>query len=196
MVERGTHPIVSSGEAVVGGLFRRRRPSRASDMLPPVLIAATAFWVVLGAAVFFVALRGGPAGVRATLHTEGRVGARVRLYLIVGVFVLGLLVPLGVSVSNADHKARTGPAGITLTAGETAGRTLFSSKCSTCHTLRAAHAVGRVGPNLDVLRPPAGLVVDAITNGRARGMGQMPAMLFQGADAKNVADFVAAVAGR
>ncbi len=165
-------------------------------MLPRVLIAVTAFWVALGAVVFLVALRGGPAGVRATLHTEGRIGARVRLVTIVAVFAAGLVVPLLVSVSNGEHKARTGPAGLTLNAGETAGRTLFASRCATCHALHAARAVGRVGPNLDVLRPPAALVLDAITNGRARGMGQMPALLFQGADAKNVANFVAAVAGR
>lgn len=165
-------------------------------MLPRVLIAATAFWVVLGAAVMLMAFRGGPAGVRATLHTEGRVGARVRWAIIVAVFLAGLAVPLAVSVSNGAHKARTGPAGLTLTASETAGRTLFATRCATCHTLHAAHAVGRVGPNLDVLRPPAALVLDAIANGRARGMGQMPALLYEGAEAKDVANFVAAVAGR
>jgi cytochrome c553 len=165
-------------------------------MLPRVIYAAAAFWVGLGLTVFLVALRGGPAGVRATLHTEGQLGRRVRLGVIVSVFAVGLLVPLLVSVSNGAHKARTGPSGLTLTAGETAGRTLFAARCATCHTLSAARAVGRVGPNLDILRPPAALVLDAITNGRARGMGQMPALLFQGDDAKNVADFVAAVAGR
>ncbi|MGI8802644.1 MAG: c-type cytochrome [Solirubrobacteraceae bacterium] len=161
-----------------------------------MIIAATAFWVVLGLAVFFVALRGGPAGVRATLHTEGRIGRRVRASAVVAVFAAGLGVPLLVSVSNGEHKARTGPSGVTLNAGETAGRELFASRCATCHTLRAARAVGRVGPNLDILRPPAALVTDAIAHGRARGRGQMPALLFQGNDAKNVADFVGAVAGR
>jgi hypothetical protein len=165
-------------------------------MLPRVIYAATAFWLLLGATVFIIALRGGPAGVRQTLHTEGRIGRRMRFGVIVGVFAVGLLVPVLVSVSNGEHKAQTGPSGLTLTAGETSGRTLFASRCATCHTLHAAHAVGRVGPNLDVLRPPASLVIDAITNGRARGMGQMPALLYQGTDAKNVADFVAAVAGR
>ncbi len=165
-------------------------------MLPRVIYAAAAFWIGLGLIVFLVALRGGPGGVRATLHTEGRVGGRVRIGVIATVFAIGLLVPLLVSVSNGAHKARTGPSGLTLTAGETAGRTLFATRCATCHTLSAARAVGRVGPNLDILRPPAALVLDAITNGRARGMGQMPALLYQGNDAKNVADFVAAVAGR
>ncbi len=165
-------------------------------MLPPVLIAATAFWVVLGAAVMLIAFRGGLAGVRPTLPTEGQVGRRIRAVAIVAVFAAGLVVPVLVGVSNGQHKAKTGPAGLTLSAGQAAGRTLFATRCATCHALHAAHAVGRVGPNLDVLRPPKALVLDAITNGRARGMGQMPALLYQGGDAKNVASFVAAVAGR
>lgn len=165
-------------------------------MLPPVLIAVTLFWVVLGVAVFVVALRGGISGVAdMLLHTDSRIGARLRIGAVVAVFIAGLGLPVLISVSNGEHKARTGPGGITLTAGETAGRTLFASKCSTCHTLRDSRAVGRVGPNLDALRPPASLVLDAMTNGRARGMGQMPALLFQGPDAKNVAAYVAAVAG-
>ena len=41
--------------------------------------------------------------------------------------------------------------------GAAEGRVLFAEKCSTCHTLTASNAVGRVGPNLDVLRPPAEL---------------------------------------
>ena len=53
-----------------------------------------------------------------------------------------------------------------------------------------------VGPSLDELRPPKNLVYDAIVKGRARGQGQMPAQLFEGREARQVADFVAAVAGR
>jgi len=40
-----------------------------------------------------------------------------------------------------------------------------------------------------------GLVLDAIEKGRARGLGQMPALLYQGKEAEEVADFVATVAG-
>jgi mono/diheme cytochrome c family protein len=53
-----------------------------------------------------------------------------------------------------------------------------------------------VGPNLDVLRPPPALTVNAIQQGRARGQGQMPAGLLAGEDAENVANYIAAVAGR
>jgi hypothetical protein len=38
-------------------------------------------------------------------------------------------------------------------------------------------------------------VLGAITEGRARGLGQMPALLYQGKEAEDVASFVAAVAG-
>ena len=72
---------------------------------------------------------------------------------------------------------------------------MFAEKCSTCHTLAASNAVGRVGPNLDNLRPPKGLVLDAIKNGRARGQGQMPAGLIDGSDAQDVAAYIAATAG-
>ena len=62
--------------------------------------------------------------------------------------------------------------------------------------LAATSAVAQVGPNLDGLRPPKGLVLDAIEKGRARGQGQMPAKLLTGEDAEHVADFIERVAGR
>jgi mono/diheme cytochrome c family protein len=53
-----------------------------------------------------------------------------------------------------------------------------------------------VGPDLDTLRPPSALILDAIANGRARGMGQMPEQLVTGPDARDVANYIATVAGR
>lgn len=161
-----------------------------------MIYAALIFWLVLGLLVIFTAMRGGPAGARATLHTEGRIGRRVRTAAIALVFMFGIGVPIAVAVSNSAHKASAGPQGTKLTADETRGRALFAQKCATCHALDAARAVGRVGPNLDILRPPEALVLNAIANGRARGRGQMPALLYTGSDATNVAKFVAAVAGR
>ena len=38
-------------------------------------------------------------------------------------------------------------------------------------------------------------ILSAILEGRARGNGQMPALLFQGKEAEDVANYVAAVAG-
>ena len=57
---------------------------------------------------------------------------------------------------------------------------------------KASNAVGKVGPNLDALRPPKVLVIDAIKKGRAQGRGQMPAGLVDGQDAQDVAAYVAA----
>ncbi|MBA3808307.1 MAG: c-type cytochrome [Solirubrobacterales bacterium] len=104
---------------------------------------------------------------------------------------------------NGDHKASVASGGIRLTADEQKGRELFARACAVCHTLNATKSVGRVGPDLDVrvgvdIATPAGrkaLVLGAITEGRARGLGQMPALLYQGKEAEEVASFVAAVAG-
>ena len=96
---------------------------------------------------------------------------------------------------EAGAPRQQAPGGVDLTAAEVKGRSVFALKCSTCHTLSASNAVGRVGPNLDNLRPPKGLVLDAIKNGRARGQGQMPAGLVDGEDAQNVAAYIAATAG-
>ena len=61
-----------------------------------------------------------------------------------------------------------------LTKAEKHGRELFAQRCANCHTLQAASAVAQVGPNLDDLRPPKNLVLDAIDKGRARGNGAWP----------------------
>jgi mono/diheme cytochrome c family protein len=115
--------------------------------------------------------------------------------ILVGVMVLalGVLVPALVIAAGRDSKKA--PGGVSLTAADERGREIFAQRCATCHTLAAANAVGKVGPNLDQLRPPKALVLDAIKKGRARGQGQMPAGLVDGQDAQDVAGFVAKVAG-
>lgn len=161
------------------------------------------FWVVLGLAVFFIAMRGGPRGARESLHTESRAGQRGLTALVVVVFAFGLVVPALVLAHNGADRASSAVGGVHLTAEEQHGRVLFADSCAVCHTLRAANAVGRVGPNLDIrlgtqIPTEAGrkaLVLNAIAEGRARGLGQMPAGLYQGKDAEAIAEFVAAVAG-
>ncbi len=104
---------------------------------------------------------------------------------------------------NAEHKASAAIGGVQLNAEEVKGRELFSHTCTVCHTLAAVKSVGRIGPDLDVrvgedISTPAGrkaLVENAIAEGRARGLGNMPAELYQGKEAEEVAAFVAAVAG-
>ena len=76
-----------------------------------------------------------------------------------------------------------------------------------CHTLAAANSVGKVGPNLDTLKPPYGLVLNTINNGclqdpgsngseQCLGQGTMPAQIVEGKEAQDVSSFVAKVAGR
>jgi mono/diheme cytochrome c family protein len=72
------------------------------------------------------------------------------------------------------------------------GGQLFADRCGSCHTLAAAGTDGKVGPNLDTLRPSVATVLTAIEN----GPGVMPAGLVQGDDARAVARTVAEQAGR
>ena len=85
------------------------------------------------------------------------------------------------------------------------GKQLFVAKCGSCHTLSHASTTGVVGPNLD----------DAFRQDRADGVkstsiqglvdywirypgteGVMPAMLYKGQDAQDVAAYVGVVAAR
>jgi mono/diheme cytochrome c family protein len=168
-----------------------------------MLIVVVLLWALLGVGVFFVAMRGGPRGARKSLHTESQAGQRLVTIGVVVVFAFGLAVPALVLAFNGAHKASVTVGGIKLTHGQQKGRELFAKSCAVCHTLAATRSVGRTGPNLDVrvgvdIATAAGrkaLVLGAITEGRARGLGQMPALLYQGKEAEEVASFVAAVAG-
>ena len=157
-------------------------------------IAFVSFFVALGLGVVLVAMRGGPRGVRDTLERGRRKPMRASEFGIVAAIALfGLVVPAIVITSD---QAAAGPGGTKLSANLEEGRELFADRCSTCHTLQDAGAVGRVGPDLDILAPTEGLTINAIKEGRARGMGQMPAQLYDGEDAKHVAEYIAEVAGR
>lgn len=168
-----------------------------------MVILFVLFWVVLAAIVFFSAIRGGPRGARASLHTESVASRRFVTLAVVVLFGFGLSVPALVLAFNKDDKASVGVGGVHLNAQEQKGRELFAHSCAVCHTLSAVRSVARTGPNLDVrvgedIATASGrkaLVLSAIAEGRARGLGQMPALLYQGKEAEQVADFVAAVAG-
>ena len=172
-----------------------------------MVIAIVLFWTLLGLAVFFLAMRRGmrgahpPHGAPSRSPTRGGQGALTAG--IVLLFAVGLVVPALVLAFNGENKAAVAVGGLHLTASEQRGRDLFARSCAVCHTLAAVKAVGQIGPNLDVrvgsqISTAAGrkaLVLSAISEGRARGLGQMPAQLYQGREAEEVAEFVAAVAG-
>jgi mono/diheme cytochrome c family protein len=163
------------------------------------VIATAAFvlgFLVIGLAVVFVALGGGPRGARQNLHPRSRGGNSAVFGISLAVIVaFGVGIPIAVIAANSDNQSKQAPGGVKLTASQQSGRKVFATNCSTCHTLKAANAVGKVGPSLDQIRPPAALTLNAVKLGRARGQGQMPAGLVDGQDAKNVASFVAATAG-
>lgn len=177
------------------------------------MVAATAFllgFIVIGLTVLFFAFGGGARGAREQLHSQSR-GASRAIVIIVGLVavVIGIGVPALVMSANNNSEAKEAPGGVNLTDAQQRGRILFAKNCNTCHTLKAAHGAGKVGPNLDVLiagingssphdtvKNRVTFIEDAIKNGRARGSGQMPAELLDGQDAQDVANFVATVAGR
>ncbi len=174
-------------------------------MLAVYLFAA--FWVVLALGLFFIGARGGLGGARASLQTQTRGGRKALTLIFVFVYaVFGVVIPALILTGNhANANAQVG--GIRLTSAEKQGRTLFGQHCGVCHTLAASNSVGKVGPNLDTLRPPASLVANTIANGCLQnpppnsnetclGYGTMPANLLAGPQAQDVAQFVARVAGQ
>ena len=77
--------------------------------------------------------------------------------------------------------------------GSPGAQVFADAGCGDCHTMRAANATGKVGPNLDELRPNEERVVTQVTNG---GNG-MPAFKNEltAAEIQEVAGFVATAAG-
>jgi cytochrome c551 len=169
--------------------------------------AFVAFWVVLALGLFFVAARGGPSGARAALQRRTRGANRLALFsFAVVTIVFGIALPLALLVGNhSNASAQVG--GLKLNAAQRSGRQLFGTHCAVCHTLAAANAIGKVGPNLDTLKPQASLVLHTINNGclpnapsgsamQCLGQGVMPADVVEGVDARDVSSFVAKVAGQ
>jgi cbb3-type cytochrome c oxidase subunit III len=74
------------------------------------------------------------------------------------------------------------------------GKTIFSTNCASCHTLKDAGATGNVGPNLDQLKPSEATVKHQVINGG----GGMPAFKGQLTDQQinAVAKYVSSVAGK
>jgi mono/diheme cytochrome c family protein len=154
-------------------------------------------FVGLALGVLFVAMSGGTSGARARLASQSRGTRRLALVnFVVALLLLGFAIPAAVIATVTDRNDIPSANVSNLTKAEEHGRELFGERCRNCHTLKAANAVAQVGPNLDNLRPPKKLVLDAIHNGRARGNGQMAADLVEGQDADDVAAFVAKAVGQ
>jgi mono/diheme cytochrome c family protein len=88
-----------------------------------------------------------------------------------------------------------GSSGSATGGGSAAGAAVFASAgCASCHTLKAAHSAGSIGPTLDQVRPSASSVSAIVRSGG----GTMPS--FAGkltpTQIAAVAQYVSSVAGR
>lgn len=163
-----------------------------------MVIAFFILCAVVAVAVYIAATGGSR---RETLPGESKLTNRAILLVVVLTFAFALVVPLLVLLKNGESQASTA-VGVHLTKRQVKGRELFSESCAVCHTLRAVNAVGHIGPNLDVKVPEFGsfasrkaIVQSTIASGQAFGLGNMPAKLYEGPQAEEIAEFVAAVAG-
>ncbi|MBV8431292.1 MAG: cytochrome c [Solirubrobacterales bacterium] len=167
-----------------------------------------ALWVLLGISVFFIAVRGGLGGARATFQQQSYGARRAAGIIFTIIYVaFGVAIPLVLLIGNrVNASAQVG--GYRLTPAMKTGRQLFGQHCGVCHTLAGANSIGKVGPNLDVIKPSQSLVAHTIQYGCLQspppgnpnvsclGYGTMPSEVLQGQQAADVAKFVAQVAGR
>src|SRR4051794_40581834 len=155
-------------------------------------------WILIGIGVIFVSFSGGPGAAREAYLTGGR---RSFGTLIVLTYIgIGIAIPAVVMAARGEREGNS----TTLSQNKLRdsdpdireGKQLFSESCAACHNLDAANARGVTGPDLDKIGTVTpGRVENAIKIG-GTGQLRMPARLLQGQNAKNVAAFVAAVAGK
>ena len=160
------------------------------------LILFVVAFVGLGIATLLFAMSGGRGGVSSTLQSQSRGSRRFATFVFfASLLVLGVVIPGAViaAVVNKDDIPHAQVSG--LTAQEKHGQELFGRRCGLCHTLEASNSVALVGPNLDQLAPNEKFVLDAIQKGRSNGNGQMPANIYTGEDAADVAKYVAKSVG-
>lgn len=153
--------------------------------LVAVALLATGAWAAL-------AYGGGPGslaepGVRGT--TSWVAGA-------VALLAMAGMVATIVVDDGGEQEAGSANTVVELTAREQRGGAVFRRTCATCHTLAAAGSSGEVGPNLDLVQPSAGRVLQTIEHGSVGYSATMPARLLDGPDAGAVAAYVAKVARR
>jgi mono/diheme cytochrome c family protein len=173
----------------------------------PVIIIAVVF-TGLAVAVFYAAPRGKLTPMANAMMSQKKgVSTAINLTIAVVIVGFGIVIPAVFLVANHDDSG-AGTNGVKLTAAETNGRTLYGQHCAVCHTLAAASAVGKTGPNLDQLKPSVAGIEYAVANGclqdpgptqqneNCLGYGAMPADIIQGHDAVDVAEFVHAVEGK
>jgi mono/diheme cytochrome c family protein len=151
-------------------------------------------FVLLGIAVLFIAFSGSPGAAREAYLTRGNRTFRIvipLLYLALGVAVPALIIAARDEAEGGTDELKTEE----LSGAAAEGKQLFRNACASCHNLDAVNARGVTGPDLDEIgEVTPQRVLGAIKNG-GTGQGRMPQNLYEGEDARKVADYVAAVAG-
>jgi mono/diheme cytochrome c family protein len=128
-------------------------------------------------------------------------GKGLKAYILVafGFFVAMMLTVILVAKEPKESSAApppppptsTGPSPAALAAGK---KVFTTAGCSGCHTLMDAVATGKVGPNLDQLKPTQARVVKQVTNG-GKIMPSFKSTL-SAAQIQAVATYVSSVAGK
>jgi mono/diheme cytochrome c family protein len=159
------------------------------------VVAFVVAFIALGLAVGFVAFFGGPSGARQAYLTRGSRAFKIAVPIIY--IALGIAVPAVVLADGGASVGSGGSLGKEDPSPQVShGKTLFRSTCWSCHTLKAAGAMGVTGPDLDNIgQVTQQRVLNAIKIG-GTGDGRMPPGLLQGKDAQAVALYVSSVAGR
>jgi len=121
----------------------------------------------------------------------------------VALIVLGLVATLGLAACGDTVGYSNG------TGDKIRGKELFTKGCGSCHTLADAGTTGKIGPNLDyafvqsridglgedtILQVVRGQIAYPVTT-PSTGAPGMPANIYEGQDAEDVASYVASVAG-
>jgi len=121
----------------------------------------------------------------------------------VALIVLGLVAALGLAACGDTVGYSNG------TGDKIRGKELFTKGCGSCHTLADAGTTGKIGPNLDyafvqsridglgedtILQVVRGQIAYPVTT-PSTGAPGMPANIYEGQDAEDVASYVASVAG-
>ncbi len=138
---------------------------------------------------------------------------RKKTFVTFGVLIVLLAVAIPFWAFAVDGSSESG--GRETPEGMEEAKTLFQTNCGNCHALYAAETDGNFGPNLDEQLAPTGppdlstdageeavdgtaeRVLAAIENGfQGNDRGRMPAGILTGAQAEEVAEYVATVAGR
>jgi cytochrome c553 len=162
------------------------------------VIGFLAPWILVGIGVIFVSFSGGPGAAREAYLTRGRRAFGVLIPLLyVG---LGVAIPAVVIASRGDKEGNSPRLAQKTIRDEPAyvkrGKMLFQENCAACHNLDAVNARGVTGPDLDKIgKVTPGRILSAIKIG-GTGQKRMPAGLLQGENAKAVAQYISAVAGK